>query len=72
MQNNFEHHTEDFEVFDFRDKANVAAYSIFSASKYIHDMLITCVNTALFCSKIGIKKHFSDVMCLLLRHFFSL
>ena len=39
----FEHLTEDFEVFDFRDKVNVATYSIFSASKYIHDMLNTCV-----------------------------
>ena len=29
----FEHHSEDYEVFDFRDKVNVAAYSLFSASK---------------------------------------
>ena len=43
-RSNFEHLTEDFEVFDFRDKVNVATYSIFSASKYIYDMLNTCVN----------------------------
>ena len=53
----FKHHSEDFEVFDFRDKVNVAAYSLFSSSKYWID-LICCLSKQ---SKIDFIWPFSDL-----------